>query len=149
MKTEITTMFGIKYPIICGAMMWLCEHKLCSAISNAGGLGNLTAGNYETEEDFRNAINRTRELTEKPFMANVTIFPSVRITQEHHKMYLQVCAEEKVAGIEMSGTPLDKAYGMKYIDMLKDAGVRLFQKVASVKHAVHAEKVGYPHLLFH
>ena len=44
-------------------------------------------------------------------------------------MYLRVCAEEKVAGIEISGTPLDKACGKEYIDMLKKAGVKLFHKV--------------------
>jgi len=43
-------MFGVKYPIICGAMMWLCKPKLCAAISNAGGIGNLTAGNYSTDD---------------------------------------------------------------------------------------------------
>lgn len=44
-KTAITEMFGIRYPIICGAMMWLCKPRFCAAISNAGGMGNLTAGN--------------------------------------------------------------------------------------------------------
>ena len=72
MKTAITEMFGVKYPIICGAMMWLCKPNLCAAISNAGGLGNLTAGNYSTEEEFREAIRQTRKLTDKPFMVNVT-----------------------------------------------------------------------------
>jgi len=143
MKTAITEMFGIKYPIICGAMMWLCKPKLCAAISNAGGMGNLTAGNYSTEEEFREAIVLTRKLTDKPFMVNVTILPSVHITAEHHKMFLRVCAEEKVAGLEISGTPLDKAVGKEYIDILKKAGVKLFHKVGSVRHAVHAEKSGY------
>jgi nitronate monooxygenase len=143
MKTAITEMFGIKYPIICGAMMWLCKPKLCAAISNAGGMGNLTAGNYSTEEEFREAINLTRKLTDKPFMVNVTILPSVHITAEHHKMFLRVCAEEKVAGLEISGSPLDKAVGKEYIDVLKKAGVKLFHKVGSVRHAVHAEKSGY------
>jgi nitronate monooxygenase len=143
MKTAITEMFGIKYPIICGAMMWLCKPKLCAAISNAGGMGNLTAGNYSTEEEFREAIKLTRKLTDKPFMVNVTILPSVHITAEHHKMFLRVCAEEKVAGLEISGTPLDKAVGKEYIDILKKAGVKLFHKVGSVRHAVHAEKSGY------
>jgi nitronate monooxygenase len=143
MKTAITEMFGIQYPIICGAMMWLCKPKLCAAVSNAGGMGNLTAGNYETEEEFRAAIRETRKLTDRPFMVNVTILPSVHITAEHHKMYLRVCAEEKVAGLEISGTPLDKAAGKEYIDMLKKAGVKLFHKVGSVRHAVHAEKIGY------
>jgi nitronate monooxygenase len=136
-------MFGIKYPIICGAMMWLCKPKLCAAISNAGGMGNLTAGNYSTEEEFREAINLTRKLTDKPFMVNVTILPSVHITAEHHKMFLRVCAEEKVAGLEISGSPLDKAVGKEYIDILKKAGIKLFHKVGSVRHAVHAEKSGY------
>ena len=102
-KTAITDMFGIDYPIICGAMMWICKPNLCAAISNAGGMGNLTAANFETEDAFRDAIRQTRELTNKPFMVNVTILPSVRITGDHHKMYLKVCAEEKVDGIEVSG----------------------------------------------
>jgi nitronate monooxygenase len=143
MKTAITEMFGVKYPIICGAMMWLCKPKLCAAVSNAGGLGNLTAGNYSNEDEFRDAIRQTRKLTDKPFMVNVTILPSVHITAEHHKMYLRVCAEEKVAGLEISGTPLDKVVGKEFIDVLKKAGVKLFHKVGSVRHAVHAEKVGY------
>jgi nitronate monooxygenase len=143
MKTAITEMFGIKYPIICGAMMWLCKPKLCAAVSNAGGMGNLTAGNYATEDELRAAIRETRKLTDKPFMVNVTILPSVHITAEHHKMYLRVCAEEKVAGLEISGTPLDKAVGMEFIDILKKAGVKMFHKVGSVRHAVHAEKIGY------
>jgi nitronate monooxygenase len=143
MKTAITEMFGIKYPIICGAMMWLCKPRLCAAVSNAGGMGNITAGNYATEDEFRAAIRQTRRLTDMPFMVNVTILPSVHITAEHHRMYLRVCAEEKVAGLEISGTPLDKAVGYEYIEMLKKAGVRLFHKVGSVRHAVHAEKAGY------
>ena len=143
MKTAITEMFGIKYPIICGAMMWLCKPKLCAAISNAGGMGNLTAGNYSTEDEFRDAIKLTRKLTDKPFMVNVTILPSVHITSEHHKMFLRVCVEEKVAGLEISGTPLDKVVGKEYIDVLKKAGVKLFHKVGAVRHAVHAEKAGY------
>ena len=142
-KTEITEMFGVTYPIICGAMMWLCTPPLCAAISNAGGLGNLTAGNYETEDEFRNAINETRKLTDNPFMVNITILPSLRITPAHHKMYVKVCAEERVAGIEVSGTPLDRGVGMEAIETLKKAGVRLFHKLGSVRHALHAEKVGY------
>lgn len=142
-KTAITEMFSIKYPIICGAMMWLCKPKFCAAISNAGGMGNLTAGNYETEEDFRDAIRETRKLTDQPFMVNVTLLPSLRITPAHHQMYIQVCAEEKVAGIEFSGTPVDKASGMEAIEMLKKAGVKLFHKVGAVRHALHAQHVGY------
>ncbi|HOW81169.1 MAG TPA: nitronate monooxygenase family protein [Spirochaetota bacterium] len=142
-KTKITEMFGVDYPIICGAMYWLCVPQLCAAVSNAGGLGNLTAANYPTENEFRNAIRETRKLTDRPFMVNVTILPSVHVGPEHHKMYLRVCAEEKVAGLEISGSPIDKACGMESIDMLKKAGVKLFHKVGAVRHALHAQQVGY------
>lgn len=142
-KTAITEMFGIRYPVICGAMMWLCRPKLCAAISEAGGMGNITAGNYENEDDFRAAIREVRKHTDKPFMIGLTLLPSIRITAEHHKMYIRVCAEERVAGVEVSGTPLDKVIGKEGVARLKDAGVRLFHKVGSVRHAVHAEKAGY------
>ena len=74
------------------------------AISNAGGMGNLTAGNYETEEAFREAIRETRRLTDKPFMVNITLLPSVRITPEHHKIYCRVCAEEPAGSGNVSAT---------------------------------------------
>jgi NADH:quinone reductase (non-electrogenic) len=142
-NTTITEMFGVKYPIICGAMMWLCKPRLCAAISNAGGIGNLTAGNYESADEFREAIRETRKLTDMPFTVAITLLPSVRITPEHHKMYVKICAEEKVAGIEFSGTPLDKVAGMEAVDMLKKAGVKMFHKLGAVRHAVHAEKIGF------
>ena len=142
-NTAITKMFGIKYPIICGAMMWLCKPRFCAAVSNAGGMGNLTAGNYETADEFRAAIRETRKLTKNPFMIAITLLPSVRITPEHHKMYVKVCAEEKVNGIEFSGTPLDKVAGMEAVEMLKKAGVKMFHKVGALRHALHAEKIGF------
>ena len=142
-NTQITRMFGVQYPIICGAMMWLCKPSLCAAVCNAGGIGNLTAANYETEDEFRAAIRETRRLTDKPFFIGITLLPSIRITAEHHKMYVKVCAEEKVAGIEFSGTPLDKVAGMEAVELLKKAGVKLFHKVGAVRHALHAEKIGF------
>jgi len=58
-------------------------------------------------------------------------------------MYVKVCAEEKVDGIEFSGTPLDKVAGMEAVDMLKKAGVKMFHKVGAVRHALHADKIGF------
>ena len=123
--------------------MWLCKPRFCAAVSNAGGMGNLTAGNYETADEFRAAIRETRKLTKNPFMIAITLLPSVRITPEHHKMYVKVCAEEKVNGIEFSGTPLDKVAGMEAVEMLKKAGVKMFHKVGALRHALHAEKIGF------
>jgi len=82
MKTRINEMLGIKYPIICGGMLWLAKPELAAAISNAGGLGNITAGNYDSGEDFRTALKRTSELTDKPFGVNITLLPSFRITEK-------------------------------------------------------------------
>ena len=143
MKTRVTEVFGIKYPILCGAMMWLAKPELCAAVSNAGGLGNLTAGNYGSGDELRQAIARTRHLTDKPFCVNLTLLPSVRIAKELHQDYFRVCCEEKVCAIDISGAPLDKYLGPEAIRQAKDAGVKLIHKVGSVRHAMHAEEVGY------
>jgi len=142
MKTRITEMFGIDYPIICGSMYLVGEPVLTAAISNAGGMGNLTAGNYKTTDELRDAIRKTKSLTDKPFMVGITILPSFHITMDDHRRNLEVCAEEKVGGIEVSGTPLSKV-GADYIDMLKKANVKMFHKVGCLKHALHARDAGY------
>ncbi len=143
MKTRMTELFGIKHPIMCGGMMWLAKPELCAAISNAGGLGNLTSGNYESGSDFRKAINKTRQLTDKPFCVNITFMPSVRITKEMHQEYFRVCCEERVAAIEISGAPLDRYLGQDAIIQAKKTGVKLIHKLGSVRHAKHAEEAGY------
>ncbi len=138
MKTRITELFGIKYPIICGGMFWLCEPELCAAVSNAGGLGNITAARYENGEELRKAIRRARELTDKPFGINITMLPSRRIGPELYDQYFRVCCEEKVTAIEVSGAPAGK-----YINMVHDAGIKIMHKVGAVRHAVNIEKLGY------
>ena len=138
MKTKITEMLGIKHPIICGGMLWLCKPELCAAISNAGGLGNVTAGNYDTGEELRAALQKTRELTDKPFGVNITLLPSFRISQETYDDYFRVCCEEKVAAIEVSGAP-----ATRYLDQLHGAGVKVFHKVGALRHAIKIEKLGY------
>ncbi|MCB1666772.1 MAG: nitronate monooxygenase [Porticoccaceae bacterium] len=143
-KTPITEMFNIQYPIICGAMMWLGVPQLCEVVADAGGMGTVTAAIYKTEQEFRAAIVDTkRRLDGRSFMVGVTILPSATLDQEHYKMYLRVCAEEKVPGVEVSGQPIDRACSRNEIDMLKNAGVKLFQKLGSLRHALHCEKVGY------
>ena len=143
MKTRITELFNIKHPVMCGGMMWLAKPELCAAISNADGLGNLTAGNYESGTELGQAIDKTRQLTDKPFCVNITLLPSVRITKEVHQDYFRACCEKGVAAIEISGAPLDKYLGPDAISQAKKAGVKLIHKVGSVKHARHAEEAGY------
>jgi NAD(P)H-dependent flavin oxidoreductase YrpB (nitropropane dioxygenase family) len=81
------------------------------------------------------------------FTVNLTLLPSVRLNAENYKMWTRVCAEERIAAMEISGTPLDKALGMETVEMLKKAGVKLFHKVGSVRHAIHAEHVGYDSII--
>ena len=138
MKTRITALFGIEYPIICGGMLWLANPELCAAISNAGGLGNITACNYDSSEELRQAIQRTRELTSKPIGVNITLLPSMRFTEEIFDDFFKVCAEEKVEVIEVSGKP-----AVKYLDMLHKAGVKVMHKVGAVRHALNIERYGY------
>jgi NAD(P)H-dependent flavin oxidoreductase YrpB (nitropropane dioxygenase family) len=143
MRTRMTQLFGIQHPVMCGGMMWLAKPELCAAISNAGGLGNLTSGNFDSGGELGKAIDKTRQLTDKPFCVNITLLPSVRITKEMHRDYFQTCCEKRVAAIEISGAPLDRYLGVDAIGQAKKAGVKLIHKVGSVKHARHAEEAGY------
>ena len=143
MKTRVTEMLGIEYPILCGGMMRLAYPRLCAAISNAGGLGNLTAGNFQSKEELAEAIGKTRKMTNKPFWVNVTLFPAIGIGEDRYREYFETIAAERVAAVEISGTPLDKFDSGVHLKRLKDAGVKLFHKVGSVRHARHAEKAGY------
>jgi nitronate monooxygenase len=143
METRMTKLFRIKYPIMCGGMMRLALPELCAAISNAGGLGNLTAATFPTGEDLRKAIRKTRELTNKPFAVNITLMPSWNVGKELHQAYFDTCFEEGVTAIEISGAPLDRWLGPEYIEKAHKAGTKLIHKVGSVRHAKHAEEVGY------
>jgi NAD(P)H-dependent flavin oxidoreductase YrpB (nitropropane dioxygenase family) len=143
MKTRMTRLFNIEYPVMCGGIMWLAKPELCAAVSNAGGLGNLTSGNYNSGDELGQAIDETRKLTDKPFCVNITLLPSVRITKEMHQDYFQTCCEKQVAAVEISGAPLDRYLGPDAIKKAKQAGVRLIHKVGSVRHARHAEEAGY------
>ena len=143
MKTRITELFGIQYPIQCGGMLWIATPELAAAISNTGAMGNLTSGNYNSADDLRAAIDQTRQLTENPFIVNITTMPSIRLPVELLQDFFRVCCEKKVTAIEVAGAPVDTFLGKEFIPMAKDAGVRVLHKVGTFKHAVHAEKVGY------
>ncbi|HZK44139.1 MAG TPA: nitronate monooxygenase [Syntrophomonadaceae bacterium] len=138
MNTRITELLGIEYPIICGGMLWLSTPELCAAISNAGGLGNITAANYDTAEELREGIQKARQLTSKPIGINITLLPSMRFTDEIFDDFFKVCAEEKVEAIEVSGKP-----AVKYLDMLHKAGVKVMHKVGAVRHALNIDRYGY------
>ena len=143
MQTRVTELFGIQTPIQCGGMLWIATPDLAAAISNAGAMGNLTSGNYDDSEDLRAGIARTRALTDAPFIVNITTMPSIRLPVELLQGFFRVCCEEQVTAIEIAGAPVDTFLGPEYLPMAKAAGVKVLHKVGAVKHAVHAQKVGY------
>ena len=143
MKTPITELFGIAYPIQCGGMLWIATPELAAAISNTGAMGNLTSGNYDSADELRAAIDQTRALTDKPFIVNITTMPSIRLPTELLQDFFRVCCEKQVTAIEIAGAPVDTFLGSEFLPMAKEAGVKVLHKVGTVKHAVHAERVGY------
>ena len=76
-KTRMTEVLGIKHPIQCGTMMWLSTPELVAAVANAGGLACIAAAMYPTQEELTAAIEKTNELTDKPFGVNVSLFPAL------------------------------------------------------------------------
>ncbi len=135
MKTRITELLKIKYPIIQGGMMWVGTAEMVSAVSNAGGLGMLTALTFPTPEDFRKEIERCRTMTSKPFGVNITILPS--ITPPPYEEYLKVVIESGVKIVETAGRNPEP-----FMPYFKKAGIIVIHKCTSVRHALKAEKVG-------
>jgi len=135
MKTRITEMLGIKYPIVQGGMMWVGRAELASAVSNAGGLGILTALTQPTPEALAEEIKRCRSMTDKPFGVNLTILPT--ITPPPYAEYIQVIIDSGVKVVETAGRSPEP-----FMPALKAAGIKVIHKCTSVRHAIKAEKVG-------
>ena len=134
-KTRITEMFGIEYPIIQGALMWLSRAELVAAVSNAGGLGILAALTFPTTQELREEIKKTKSLTDKPFAVNITLLPTIR--QRSLEEYIEAAIEEGVGIIETAGRN-----PRQYMRQLREGGVKVMHKVASVKAVKTAERVG-------
>lgn len=135
MKTRITELLGIEYPIIQGGMMWVGRAELASAVSNAGGLGILTALTQPSPEALRDEIERCRQMTDKPFGVNLTILPS--INPPPYQEYAQAAVESGIRIIETAGQNPEP-----FLPYFKEHGVKVIHKCTSVRHAVKAEKVG-------
>lgn len=136
MKTRITEMLGIEYPIVQGGMQSVGYAELASAVSNAGGLGILTALTQPTPEALRDEIERCRAMTDKPFGVNMTVFPT--INSPDYKAYAQAIIDGGVKIVETAGTPAVR----EIWEMLKPHGVTILHKCTAVRHALSAESAG-------
>ncbi|WP_347487804.1 nitronate monooxygenase [Desulfoscipio sp. XC116] len=136
MKTRITNLLGVKYPIIQGGMQWLSKAELAAAVSNAGGLGIITALTQPTKQHLVAEIRRTRELTDKPFGVNISMLPDAE-PQDKTIEYFEAVIEEQVPVLETSGRSPEQ-----FIPYLKQAGIKLIHKVPAVRFAEKAEQLG-------
>ena len=120
MYADICKIFGIKYPIIQGAMAWISDADLVAAVSNAGGMGVLATGHLNGEE-CRKEIKRLKSMTDKPFAVNVMLL------SEYVDEIVDVICEEKVPVVTTgAGSP------GKYMSKFKEAGTRVIPVVSSV-----------------
>lgn len=130
MNTRITELLGVEYPIIQGGMAWVAEHNLAAAVSQAGGFG-LIGGANAPGEVVRDEIRKARELTKKPFGVNVMLL------SPHADDVARVVVEEGVKVVVTgAGNP------EKYMQMWKEAGVKVITVIASVAQARRMEKYG-------
>ncbi len=135
MRTRFTELAGVEYPIIQGGMMWVGRAELASAVSNAGGLGILTALTQPTPDDLRREIDRCRSMTDKPFGVNLTILPSV--SPPPYAEYRQAIVDSGVKIVETAGFK-----PQEHVDHFKAHGVKVIHKCTAVRHALSAERMG-------
>ena len=130
MKTEITKLLGIEYPIIQGGMAWVAEYHLAAAVSEAGGLGLIGAASAPAEW-VREQVQKAKELTDKPFGVNIMLM------SPYADEVAKVIVEEGVKVVTTgAGNP------EKYMKMWKEAGVKVIPVVASVALAKRMERCG-------
>lgn len=134
-SNSFTDLIGIQHPIVQGGMQWVGRAELASAVSNAGGLGILTALTQPTPEALREEIRRCQDMTDKPFGVNLTILPT--ITPPPYAEYIKVVIDSGVKVLETAGSNPEP-----FLAALHDAGVKVLHKCTSVRHALKAEAVG-------
>jgi NADH:quinone reductase (non-electrogenic) len=133
MKTRVTEIFGIKYPIVQGGLAYLAYAELAAAVSNAGGLGQITAATLRTPEKLREEIRKVRALTDKPFGVNFAI---ARHDGQYQEL-LEVVIEEKVPAISITGGNPQPVF-----ERIKGEDIRTLVLVSGVRQAQKAEELG-------
>ena len=135
-RTRITELFGIEHPIVMGGMAGVGRAELAAAVSNAGGLGIITALTPGSPELLAAEIDRLKKLTDKPVGVNLTIFPT--INSPPYDEYCQVIIDAGIRIVETAAGVSPKPYWERF----QAAGVKIIHKCTSVRHALSAEKAG-------
>lgn len=132
-QTRVTELLAIKYPIIQGGLAYLAYSELAAAVSNAGGLGQITAMSLESPAKLRDEIRKVKELTNKPFGVNYAIGQHGRPFEE----MLQVAIDEDVPVVSMTG-----GNPAPIFEQLKGTSIKKLVLVAARRQAVKAEELG-------
>tara|TARA_R110000751_G_scaffold111189_8_gene209255 strand:- start:30124 stop:31101 length:978 start_codon:yes stop_codon:yes gene_type:complete len=135
MKTRITEMFGIQHPIIQGGMHFVGFAEMAAAVSNAGGLGIITALTQKTPADLANEIARCRDMTDKPIGVNLTFLPVVNAPD--YPGYVKAIIEGGVKAVETAGNN-----PVQVLPVLKEHGIKVIHKCTAVRHALKAQSIG-------
>ncbi|KAI0035197.1 hypothetical protein K488DRAFT_43771 [Vararia minispora EC-137] len=133
--TPVTELLGIRVPIVQGGMQWVGLPPLVAAVSNAGGLGILTALTQPSPAALRDAIRDTRKRTSKPFGVNITLLPT--INPPDYEGYARAAVEEGVRVFETAGNSPGKL-----IKFFKDRGCLVIHKCTTIRHAKSAQRMG-------
>jgi NADH:quinone reductase (non-electrogenic) len=135
-KTRITELLDIEHPIVQGGMQSVGVAELASAVSNAGGLGLLTALTQPSPQALREEIERCRSMTDKPFGVNLTVFPTMN--SPDYAGYVKAIIDGGITIVETAGT----SAVAEFWEMMKPHGIRILHKCTSVRHSVSAERRG-------
>jgi nitronate monooxygenase len=118
-----------------GGMQWVGFAELASAVSNAGGLGTITALSQGSPENLYKEIKRCQNMTDKPFAVNLTIFPTIKPTP--YDEYVQAGVDAGVKIFETAGRN-----PQPYMELFKSNGIKVIHKCTAVRHALTAQKIG-------
>ena len=135
MKTRITELFGIQHPIIQGGMHYVGFAELAAAVSNAGGLGIITALTQPSAAALADEIAKCRDMTDKPFGVNLTFLPVVN--SPDYEGMVKAIIEGGVKVVETAGNN-----PVQVLPALHDAGIKVIHKCTAVRHALKAQSIG-------
>jgi NAD(P)H-dependent flavin oxidoreductase YrpB (nitropropane dioxygenase family) len=135
LATRFTELFGIEHPIVQGGMQWVGRAELAAAVSNAGGLGILTALTQPSPETLSREIARCRDMTDRPFGVNLTILPS--LNPPPYAEYRRAIIESGVKIVETAGSK-----PQEHVAEFRAHGIKVIHKCTAVRHAASAERMG-------
>jgi len=135
LQTRVTKLLGIKHPIVQGGMHYVGYAELAAAVSNAGGLGIITALTQPNPEALRKEIRKCKDLTNKPFGVNLTLLPALATPQ--YGDYVQVIIDEGIKIVETAGNNPGP-----FIKKFKEHGIVVLHKCVSIRHALTAQRLG-------